>query len=146
MRNHAEADAMAYAATHGGDGILQRLLARIEEWGRGNELANLSASEKQHLAHDVGLDANDLARLAAGENDASRLLYARLQSLGLTMEDIEAKGVGSARDMERTCGLCADRALCEHDLVERPDSEDWRRICPNSWTFDEMERLNAPKS
>jgi hypothetical protein len=146
MRSQAEAEAMSYAATHGNDGILQRLLARIEQWGRGNELANLSPSEMQLLAHDVGLDASDLVRLATGESDASRLLYARLQSLGLTMEDIEAKGVGSARDMERTCGLCADRALCEHDLMERPDSEDWRRTCPNIWTFDEIERLNSSKS
>ena len=137
---------MAYAATHGNDGILNRLLTRIEEWGRGHELAHLSASEMQHLAHDVGLEAGDLARLAAGENNASRLLYDRLQSLGLTMQDIEAKGVGSARDMERTCGLCADRALCEHDLEQRPESGDWRRVCPNNWTLDEMARLSQTQS
>lgn len=137
---------MAVAKTQGSDGVVKRLLARIEDWGRSNELANLSRDEMQHLAHDIGLDAGDLTRLAAGESDASRLLYARLQTLGLTMAAIQAKGAGSARDMERTCGLCADRALCEHDLEYRPESEDWRRVCPNSWTFDVMESLNSTKA
>lgn len=133
---------MAQASPHGRDDtLLQRLLARIEAWARGSELDRLSAGELQSLARDVGLEAGDLTRLAEGKSDASRLLYARLEELGLTMAGIEAKGVGAARDMERTCALCADRALCEHDLRERPDSPAWRRICPNSWTFDEMERL-----
>lgn len=122
------------------DSLFQRLLGRIEAWARGSEIDRLGADELHHLARDVGLDAGDLARLAKGESNASRLLYARLQGLGFTMADIEAKGVGAARDMERTCALCPERALCEHDLRERPDSPAWRRICPNSWTFDEMER------
>ena len=133
---------MAQTATHTGDSTLwQRLLERIEEWARGSELDRLGPDELHSLARDVGLDANDLTRLAARDSDASRLLYARLDGLGLTMAEIEARGVGAARDMERTCGLCADRALCEHDLRERPDAADWRRVCPNSWTFDEVERL-----
>ena len=138
---------MAQTAMHDREtGLFHRLLTRIEEWGRRNELAHLGAEEMRHLAHDVGLDAGDLSRLAAQDSDAARLLYARLEGLGLTMAGIEAQGVGSARDMERTCGLCADRALCEHDLHERPESGDWRKICPNSWTFDAMERLAAAKS
>lgn len=123
-------------------GPIDRLLARIEDWinaGRG-ELDGLSADKVRQMAGDLGLDVNDLSRLAALEGDSSKLLYQRLEGLGLTMEMIEAKGVGARRDMERTCGLCADRALCAHDLAERPDSPEWRKICPNSWTFDEMER------
>ena len=138
---------MAQTASHSpDDSLLQRLLARLEAWARGSELDRLGADELHHLARDVGLDAGDLARLAEGPSDASRLLYARLEGLGLTMGEIEARGVGMARDMERTCGLCADRALCEHDLEERPDSPAWRRICPNNWTFDEMERLAKVKA
>lgn len=121
--------------------LISRLLDRIEQWSRGSEIDNLPADELQRLARDVGLDAADLTRLASGEGDASRLLYARLHGLGLTMAEIEAKGVGAARDMERTCALCGDRALCAHDLEERPEATDWRRVCPNNWTFDEMERL-----
>jgi hypothetical protein len=133
---------MAQPAAHSHDAnLLQRLLGRIEDWARGPELGRLRDEDVRHLAHDLGLDASDLTRLAAGESDASRLLYARLQSLGLSMAEIEAKGVGLARDLERTCAFCPDKALCEHDLAERPEATDWRRICPNIWTFDEMERL-----
>lgn len=126
--------------------LLSRLLARIEAWASGSELDRLGAEELRCLARDVGLEPGDLTRLVQQESDASRLLYARLESLGLTMGEIEARGVGMARDMERTCGLCADRALCEHDLAERPDSPAWRRICPNNWTFDEMERMAKTKA
>ena len=123
------------------DSLLDRLLNRIEAWARrGSEVDRMSAPELHLLAHDVGLDACDLARLARGESGSSRLLYARLHGLGLTMEEIERKGIGTARDMERTCSLCADRALCAHDLRERPEASDWRTVCPNNWTFDEMER------
>jgi hypothetical protein len=133
---------MAHPAAYSHDGnLLQRLLSKIEDWARGSELDHMSGEDVRQLAQDVGLDANDLIRLASGESDASRLLYARLQSLGLSMAEIEAEGLGTARDMERTCGLCSDRALCEHDLTERPEATDWRRICPNNWTFEEMERL-----
>jgi len=132
---------MAETATRASErSLFERFMARLEEWARGNEIDRLSAQELEHLAQDVGLAPHELARLAGEESDASRLLYARIESLGLTMEEIEARGVGDRRDMERTCGLCADRALCAHDLAERPESDAWRKVCPNSWTFDVMDR------
>ncbi len=138
---------MARTMTHDRDGtLLDRLLTRLENWGRGEDLSRMSPDDLRTLAHDVGLDAGDLVRLASTETDASRLLYSRLATLGLDMATIEALGVGSQRDMERTCGLCPDRALCEHDLAERPESGHWRKVCPNSWTIDEAERrLQAKK-
>jgi hypothetical protein len=124
-------------------GLVERLLARLESWGRGNELSGFSHAELERIASDVGVSAGDLERLAATDSDASRLLYARLESLGLRMEAIEAKGLGARRDMERTCALCGDRALCAHDLEERPDSPEWRKVCPNNDTFEMMERLGT---
>lgn len=120
-----------------------RFLDRLEDWARGGEAERMSAEEVRALARDIGLDAHDLERLSQMESDASRLLYKRLEGLGMSMAEIEASGVGAARDMERTCGLCADRALCAHDLAERPDSDAWRKVCPNNWTFDEVERRRA---
>lgn len=131
---------------HDDGNLLQRLLGRLESWARGSELDRMRGDDLRHLARDVGLDAHDLARLVASRTDASLLLYARLQSLGLSMAEIEASGLGTARDMERTCGLCPDQALCGHDLAERPEATDWRQVCPNAWTFDEMERLKKVQS
>ncbi|MGE0698237.1 MAG: hypothetical protein AB7O57_04005 [Hyphomicrobiaceae bacterium] len=124
-------------------GLLERILARIETWARGSELDRMNGEDLRSIAHDIGLDPADLARLAQGESDASRLLYARLGDLGLSMADIESAGIGASRDMERTCAFCADRGLCEHDLSERPDSEEWRKVCPNNAIFEEMERRVA---
>lgn len=137
---------MAQPATHTSDGgVIQRLLQRIEDWVRKDELAYMGPDEMRQLAQDVGMDVKDLAHLAACDSDAARLLYARLEQLGFTMAEIEAKGVGNVRDLERTCCLCPDRQKCEHDLHAHPESDDWRQICPNRWTFDEMERLRAGK-
>jgi hypothetical protein len=134
---------MSTTASNASVSLIDRILARLEDWARGNELQSLSRDELDRVAHDIGLNGDELERLAAGEADASRLLYARLEGLGLTMEAIEAKGAGTRRDMERTCGLCGERALCEHDLSERPDSDEWRRLCPNSAVFAAMEQLAA---
>jgi hypothetical protein len=134
---------MSTRAPHTATGLVERLLTRIEEWTRGNEMASLSRDELDRMASDVGVTADDLSRLAQTEPDAARLMYARLAGLGCSMDDIERSGVGVRRDMERTCALCGDRPLCAHDLAERPDSEEWRRICPNNGTFEMMERLAA---
>ncbi len=114
---------MSDPTPHAATGIVERLLTRIEAWIRANELAGLTRQELDRLARDVGLTTDDLTRLAEIEPDAARLMYARLASLGFSMDAVEASGLGTRRDMERTCALCDDRALCAHDLVERPESE-----------------------
>lgn len=124
-------------------GLVERMLERLENWARKDELGALPPGELERLAHDIGLNGNELERLSQLDNTAPNLLYARLSELGFDMKEIEAQGVGDARDMERTCALCGDRELCAHDLVERPESGEWRRICPNNGTFEAMERLRA---
>jgi hypothetical protein len=146
LSTDAFAEFAAVPKTEPHEGLLTRLLAWLETSLAGNELERMSADDVRNLAHDIGLDASELVRLAAGESDAARLLYARLEQLGFTMAEIEAEGAGSARDMERACGLCAERGLCEHDLRERPESPAWRKICPNNWTFEVMERLKAARA
>ncbi len=119
----------------------QRVLSRLGEWICRSELERMSGEDLGQFARDLGLGARDLARLATGESDASRLLYARLQSLGLSMSEIEAAGAGTARDMERACSACSNQAHCEHALAQPPEATDWSRVCPNQRVFDEMERL-----
>ncbi len=138
---------MAQSAAHAAEqSLIDRLLDRIERWAGGTEIERMSAADVRILAHDIGLDASDLTRLAKEDRNAAHLLYSRLEQLGLSVAEIEAAGVGTQRDLERTCGLCADRAVCEHDLNERPESDAWRKICPNTWTFDTMEGLKRAGS
>ncbi|MBS0244701.1 MAG: hypothetical protein JSS20_21230, partial [Proteobacteria bacterium] len=115
-------------------------MRKIEDWARGNEIDRMSAEDVRILAHDVGLDSSDIVRLAHMENDASRLLYGRLKELGLTAEMIEAAGLSTQRELERSCAFCSERGVCEHDMHERPESDAWRRLCPNNGAFIEMER------
>lgn len=120
----------------------KHLAERLLDWwtsgpGRG-ELERLGAGEIERMAQDLGLSPGDLTRLAARDAQASLLLHRRLSLLGLSSEDIER--LGFRHDLERTCGLCGDQRVCEHDLEMRPDGDEWKRYCPN---VASLERIAA---
>lgn len=126
--------------------FFERIMSKLDEWSRVSEIDRMSAEDVRHLAHDIGLNANDLTRLAHAEPDAANLLYKRLEQLGVSMAEIEALGIGEHRDMERSCSLCGDRNQCAHDLTERPDDPSWQQICPNRATFEALERIKAERA
>jgi len=76
-----------------------------------------------------------------GQSGPPRPLYARLETLDLTMRQIEDAGLGTAQSLEHACRHCATGAKCEQDLEQRPEATDWRRTCPNASIFETAERL-----
>ncbi|MFM9942733.1 MAG: hypothetical protein ACKVP7_24925 [Hyphomicrobiaceae bacterium] len=130
-----------------GTSKLRQIATRLAEWwarppGQ-SELDGVSAEEVARMAADLGLSASDLERLAARDNAASLLLYRRLAQLGLSREDIEEAGF--RRDLERTCGLCAEHGDCLHDLEMRADSDEWRAYCPNRHSLELLEAAKKQK-
>lgn len=121
------------------------LAGRFVEWLmdrlQPSEMERMGPAEVSRMAQDLGLSSDELQRLAAGEPDAARLLYQRLELIGLTRADIEK--AGAARDMERTCALCDARGACEHDMAERPQSEAWKAYCPNEGTLAALQEEKA---
>lgn len=117
------------------------LVTRLIDWWLrgppGHDIDRLSPQELEHMAHDLGLRPDELTRLARRDADAEILLHRRLALLGLTAADAER--LGMRRDLERTCGLCGEQAMCKSDLEMRPESEDWRSYCPNCGVLETLE-------
>lgn len=117
---------------------LRNFIDRLERWlwgGPDGELGRLSERDLQLIAQDIGLSMHELERLTRSQNDG-HLLYQRLAQLRL--DGATLKEQGYLRDLERTCALCTNQGMCQHDLGERPDSSDWERYCPNVETLKSL--------
>lgn len=111
----------------------RRLLTRLVPADANAELA---PGEAEAIARDVGMTMDELRELVGRSPQAARLLYERLARLGIEPADIDSLGFGVMRDLERTCSSCDAKAVCEHDMAERPGDDRWKRYCGNSETID----------
>lgn len=127
---------------------IAHLVSQLAAWWHNGPrqfgLNGVSEGEVSRMAHDLGLSPGDLTRLAARDEDASLLLYSRLERLGLTKDDIE--NAGFRRDLERTCGLCPDKDICQHDLDMRRDGDDWKIYCPNRYSLESVQAGKQARS
>lgn len=121
---------------------ISEAVMRLGQWldrrlqsGPQNEIERMTPGEVSRTAHDLGISEADLLRLSRFKSDRAQALYMRMALSGVTMQDLVATGLATARDLERTCALCDHHGDCEHDLTERPDSNDWLAQCPNSDVF-----------
>jgi hypothetical protein len=111
------------------------LLARIAAWFSAPGGDSLSAEEFGLIARDIGVSADELRVLEARGPDAARLMYQRLDALGLDANALDRLAPGLRRESERACSGCADKGPCAHDLAERPDDPRWQAYCPNAATM-----------
>lgn len=117
---------------------LRAFIDRFERWLWGcptGELAWLPEQELKLIAQDIGASMSELERLTRSRKDG-QLLYLRLAQLEL--DGATLKEQGYLRDLERTCALCDSQRTCQHDLNERPDSDEWERFCPNSGVLNSI--------
>src|SRR5262245_45043676 len=100
---------------------VHHVLSHLRDWWRRrSELDTMDPEELGRIARDLGMTSPELKDLAARGPDAARLLYERMQVLGLTKADVEQVARGLMRDMERTCACCDEKGVCEKDLATRP--------------------------
>ena len=122
-------------------GRFHDMLSRLADWWKNGPrhfgLEGVSSEEMARMAQDLGLSVNDLTRLSERDDDATLLLYSRLQRLGLSKADIDQAGF--RRDLERTCGLCPDKDICQHDLDMRAEGEEWKVYCPNRHSLEQLQ-------
>ena len=115
----------------------------IAEWWRNKKEARenldsldaLGPGEFARMAHDIGISASDLRELAKHCSDAASLLEHRLESLGLSAEELAHSSPAQLRDMERLCTLCESKGRCARDLATDPADPAWRQYCPNHETL-----------
>jgi hypothetical protein len=129
------------------DHAVGTLLARLRDWWRTqDELGLLDPKEMGRIAGDLGLSRDALKEIVARGPDAAHLVYERMQTLGISKADVDHAAHGVLRDLQRTCALCNDKAVCERDLARRPDDPAWKRYCPNAVTLQTLAALKAQLS
>ena len=106
--------------------------------GTAGELAAFENSDRERLAHDIGVSRADFCILAGKWPDASALLSQRLEQLKLNPARILDAEPQVMRDLQRVCSLCASKRKCKHDFAMNPASLAWRDFCPNAHTLSAL--------
>lgn len=99
------------------------------------EFDKFDAGEMQRMARDFGTSVLELRILAGHREDAAKMLGRRLQSLNINSDTIEPAVM---RDLQRCCSQCGAKALCQHELEDRPKAASWPKYCPNEQTIDAL--------
>jgi hypothetical protein len=134
---------MSDAETGQASSAVHRLMARIAEWWRRDDISGLPADEVDRVAHDLAMAPDMLREIAAKGPGAADLLYERMAALGVYRADVDRIAVGLMRDLERDCACCADKAACAEDLANRPHDPRWTGYCPNAATLQALERTRG---
>jgi uncharacterized protein YjiS (DUF1127 family) len=121
-------------------------IGRVIQWWRNwartrrtmADLERCGPSEVEHLAHDVGLNRQEICTLAGQWPGSADLLSQRLAGVKLDIAEIARREPQVVRDLERVCTLCASKRRCQHDLAKDPADPVWREYCPNTMTLNAL--------
>lgn len=126
---------------HAGARAMLRRLARWlhharERYRLTRDLQNLSEEDRQRVLGEVGLAREDLDHL---HTDAPETLLPRMMTrFGLDPAAVGSNDRAVLRDMQRVCGACTSRRRCRRALAAGATLEEFRVMCPNAGTFDDM--------
>jgi hypothetical protein len=124
--------------------IAENFLTRLRAWWQHrNELGGIDPNELERMAGEIGMSGLNLQHLAAQGPGAADLLLERMDTLGVTRDDIERVSRGLMRDLEKTCSCCEEKGACGHDLAARPDADAWKAYCPNAISLDSVKRAKG---
>lgn len=104
-----------------------------------NELSTLEPVEARRMADEFGVSVGQLREMIDQGPDAARQLYERLAQARIGTETISSE---TMRDLQRCCGYCDSKPLCDHELQDQPKTASWPKYCPNELT---IRALNAPR-
>jgi hypothetical protein len=116
---------------------LLRLFVEIAKsfWARRasvNEIDACNPLEVARVAQELGISATDLRALASRDETAAELLYRRLEALRIDPASVDP---ALMRDLQRCCSICDSKALCAHELEDKPKRASWPKYCPNEDTI-----------
>lgn len=114
-------------------GLCQRMRQRVE-------FAALERSEARRMASELGLTVGEINEMIAEGPDAARQLYQRLDQERIGKETIDPE---TLRDLQRCCGHCDSKALCDHELEDAPKTASWPRYCPNELTISALKAVRC---
>jgi hypothetical protein len=97
-----------------------------------NELACLDRIEARRIREEFGLSIAELTEMIGQGPDAAKQLYQRLAQARINAEAISPEAM---QDMQRCCGHCDSKALCDYELQDEPKTASWPKYCPNELTI-----------
>jgi hypothetical protein len=106
-----------------------------DTWRLQGELARMGDRE----VADLGVTRPELESLARAGSGRRRLMHAMMARVGVRPSDLKWVP-GLMREVERTCGLCADSRRCRKWLSAPQPAGSHRGFCPNAGSFDEALR------
>lgn len=115
--------------------VLDWWIATRDRWARMAELNALPPDELARVASDFGVSTSELLEASARPDGTQDLLERRLAVLDLDPEEIWKLSPMLLRDLQRTCGSCAERQRCKDDMEISPLAPGWESYCPNSGTL-----------
>ena len=104
------------------------------------ELARCDSDEVARTAHDLGLSAGELVRLAGKGPHAADLLLKLLSALGVNPKALALEDPATMRDLQRLCITCGQKGRCQHELAAGTAAENYREFCPNAFTLDALRK------
>jgi hypothetical protein len=114
----------------------QRLIEALKRWFQRRtaaiEIDSLDFQELSSIARELGISAAELSVLAKHDKDAANLLYRRMEQLRIDPNHVD---LGVLRDLQRCCSNCGLKALCAHEIEDRPVGAVWPKYCPNEQTL-----------
>lgn len=99
-------------------------------------LGRVDATEVSGIAKDLNVSTAELRSLAGLGKNSAALLDRRLHTLGIDPAKVEPAVM---RDLQRCCSQCQDKALCAHELEDKPKQPSWPHYCPNEQTIGALQ-------
>jgi hypothetical protein len=127
---------MQTTASNSFNDLSQRMGEALKRWFQRrasvSEVDSLALEELSSIARELGISAAELSVLASRDKNAADLLYRRMEQLRLDPNHVD---LGVLRDLQRCCSNCGLKALCAHELEDKPIGAVWPKYCPNEHTL-----------
>lgn len=90
------------------------------------------------IAHDLGASPAELRQFVRKGPGAAGLLQKMLIALNVDPAALSSKELGTMRDLQRLCTMCAEKKRCAHELADGTAAAHFHEFCPNAHTLDAL--------
>lgn len=111
--------------------MLEALADWLKRWRERSELGAMDASQRDGIAHDLGISTAELEFLTRKSHEPKQLPL-MVRALGIDEAALRRREPALLRDMERTCSICRRTDMCKFSLREGIADLTYVEFCPNA--------------
>lgn len=109
-----------------------------------SDLSCCAQEEVDRIAHDIGVSASELRKLASLGPAAADQLLLRMEGLGLDPDVVARAEPSTFHDLQRICSLCENHKRCDQEFTDRSAGIAWQDYCPNAPTLKVLATMPWP--